>query len=563
MLILSCEDLTRLDDLQNMNLELPQRKKPGKLSFSTDPAALTKWLNDLPLINTGKSLELIDSALEQINALSIPAQNRLQTLELFTPAVRCVTDALKKKFLGKQLPLKDNNLLYATQTLELCNKMAAGYRILAEDLNGIAREQPQLAIALHRALRYLSEILLTSYRIYIQYPAGLWKTINTLYAIADANNLAQQPVTDTTLKDALPSTIETVYKQILLLSLACPYRLRQGETHLAYNTLINWAAASQLHRVGEEDAHGLFSINLQSDNPPSYRALDNANTSDTDIRILDTKNMSGQIREHLTHNNAGDIDTLQRLMLAWGDMPKRQFTRHSQHAPVKLVIGLSAIHRLALDPVQEKPENDDNIGDKHYLQDPTFESSTSFRTETTYGQVFKQPAAPDASILKGAYAADKPGSAHIESWKIADISAGGYCLLWDSEEASCAKVGELVALIEKDDIDPDKWQLGTIRRMKFTEQRGLELGVQLLSPGAKAIWAHLCKEGVNTGDKMQGILLPEIKAIKIEASLLLPSLPFRTGSKATVEDGDQTNTVSLTRQLENTGSFCQYHFTAV
>jgi len=32
---------------------------------------------------------------------------------------------------------------------------------------------------------------------------------------------------------------------------------------------------------------------------------------------------------------------------------------------------------------------------------------------------------------------------------------------------------------------------------------------------------------------------------------------------ATVEDGDQTNTVSLTRQLENTGSFSQYHFTAV
>lgn len=546
-----------------MNLELPQRKKPGKFNFNTNPAALTKWLNELPLINTGKSLELIDGALQQINALSIPAQNRQQALELFTPAVRCVTDALKKKFLGKQLPLQDNNLLYATQTLELCNKMAAGYRILAEDLNGIATEQPQLTIALHRALRYLSEILLTSYRIYIQYPAGLWKTINTLYAVADANKLAQQPVTDSTLKEALPSTIETIYKQILLLSLACPYRLRQGETRLAYNILINWAGASELHRVGEKDAHGLFSINLQSDNPPSYRVLDNADTTDTDTCILDTKNMAGQIRESLTHDNASDIDTLQRLILAWGEMPKRQFARHSQHAPVKLVIGLNAIHHLALDPTREKPENGDNIRDKHYLQDPTFESTTSFRTETAYGQSSKQPAAADANPLKGAYATDKPGSVHIESWKIADISAGGYCLLWDSDEVSCAKVGELVALIEQDDIDPDKWQLGTIRRMKFTEQRGLELGVQLLSPGARAIWAHPCKEGVNTGDKMQGILLPEIRAIKIEASLLLPSLPFRTGSMATVEDGDQKNTVSLTRQLENTGSFSQYHFTAV
>jgi hypothetical protein len=125
----------------------------------------------------------------------------------------------------------------------------------------------------------------------------------------------------------------------------------------------------------------------------------------------------------------------------------------------------------------------------------------------------------------------------IESWKIADISAGGYCLLWDSDEVSSARVGELVAL--------------------------LELGVQLLSPGARAVWARPCKEGVNTGDRTPGILLPEIKAIKVHASLLLPSLLFRTGSMATIEDGDQTDTVSLTRQLENTGSFAQYHFTSV
>jgi hypothetical protein len=526
-----------------MNLELPQRNKPGNLSFNTDPAALTTWLNDLPLINTGKSLELVDSALGQINTLSIPTQNRQQALESFTPAVMVITGALKKKFLGKQLPLKDNTLLYATQALELCNKMAIGYRILAEDLGTTATKQPQLAIALHRALRHLSELLLTSYRIYIQYPAGLWKTINALYAVADANNLAQQPVTDSSLKEAQPSTIATVYKQILLLSLACPYRLRQGEIDLAYNTLINWAGASQLYRIDERDTHGLFCVNLQSDNPPSYRALDNDNTADT--RILDTKDMSGQLRGSLADNKASDIETLQRLMLAWGDMPKRQYARHPQDAPVKLAIGLNTIHQLALEPALEASETDDNIRDKHYLQDPTFEGTTSITTGTTYGQSFKQRVAPDANPLKGAYAADAPNSAQIESWKIADISAGGYCLLWDSDEVSCAKVGELVALIEKEHIDPDKWQLGTIRRMKFTEQNGLELGIQLLSPGARAIWAHPCKEGVKTGDKMQGILLPEIKAIKVEASLLLPSLPFRTGSMATVE------------------SFSQYHFTAV
>lgn len=552
-----------------MNLELPQRKKRGKYSFNTDPAALTKWLNDLPLMNTGKSLELIDSALEQINALIIPTQNRQEALELFAPAVMCITDALKKKFLGKPQPLKGNNLLYATQTLELCNKMATGYRILAEDLRSNNAEKPQLTTALHRALRYLSEILLTSYRIYIQYPEDLWKTINTLYAIADENNLAQQSVTDITLRTPAPSTIETVYKQILLLSLACPYRLRQSEIHLAYNTLLDWADSSQLHRSDDKDTHGLFTINLQSDDPPSYRVLGNGNATDSHTRILDTKNMSEHIREGLTNNEgttrkttANDIETIQRLMLAWGVMPKRKFARHPQDASVNLVTGLSAIHQLALDPPPEEPETDDNIRDKHYLQDPTFENSTTISTGTTAGQSFQQRVAPDNNPLKGAYAADNITSPRVESWKIADISAGGYCLLWDSDEVSCAQVGELVALIEGNHADPDKWQLGTIRRMIFTEERGLELGVQLLSPGARAVWARPCREGVNTGDRIQGILLPEIKAIKVQASLLLPSMLFRTGSMATIEENNQTDTVSLTRQLENTGSFAQYHFTS-
>ena len=174
----------------------------------------------------------------------------------------------------------------------------------------------------------------------------------------------------------------------------------------------------------------------------------------------------------------------------------------------------------------------------------------------------QQTVAEDRNPLKGAYAADKPASSRIESWKIADISAGGYCLLWDSDEVSCARVGELVALIEKEPLNSSNWQSGIIRRMKFTEERGLELGIQLLSPGAKAVRVHLRKNGVSTGDRMQGILLPGTEAIKLQASLLLPSLPFRTGCIATLEDNGTTTTVELTRQLENTGSFAQYHFTS-
>jgi hypothetical protein len=552
-----------------MDQQLPQRNKPDNHSFNTGPAALTAWFNDLPLVNTGKSQELLGAALQEINTLRLPPDNRLETLERFPSPVMCVTDALKKKFLDKPLPLKGDNLVLATQTFELFNALATGFRILADDLRSRNSNKPQLVVALHRAMRYLSEILLTSYRVYIQYPAGLWKTINALYALADEHNITRQAVTDITLHAPVSSTIEAVYKQILLLSLACPYRLRQHEIHFVYNTLLDWADCSRLYNVDDKDTRGLFSINLQSDAPPSYRDLKDGDASAPYMRILDTSSMASRMREALDTSQdganqqagTGNTEIMQRLMLAWGVMPKRLFPRHPQDAPVQLVIGLNAIHQLATGPVTEEVEADENIRDTHYLQDPTFESATAFHTNPYAGKSAQQTVAKDSNLLKGAYVADKLAPSRIESWKIADISAGGYCLLWDSDEISRAQVGELVALIENDRPDSTNWQTGTIRRMKFTEERGLELGVQLLSPGARAVWVHLYKDGISTGDRMQGILLPGIEAIKLQASLILPTLPFRTGCTTTLQDNGKTETVKLTRQLENTGSFAQYHFT--
>jgi len=553
-----------------MDLQLPQRKQPGNHSFNTGPAALAAWLDDLPLINTGRSLELLDGALQQINTLMLPPDNRREALECFATPVMCVTDALKKEFLDRPLPLKGNYLVAATQTLGLCNSMATGYRILADDLRNNNRDKPRLAIALHRALRYLSEILLTSYRIYIQYPEGLWKTINALYALADERNITGHAVTDITLHPPAESSIEAVYKQILLLSLACPYRLRQKDIHFVYNTLLDWADSSQLHHMDDDKTHGLFSISLQSDAPPAYRNLNAGGASDPHTRILNTNNMASRMREQLAthqdsihqHTRADNTEIMQRLLLAWGVMPKRLFARKPQDAPVKLVIGLNAIHQLAPGAATEEPEADKDIRDQDYLQDPTFETATTFNAAPSANKRVQQTVAEDSNLLKGAYAADKQASSRIESWKIADISAGGYCLLWDSDEVSSARVGELVALYEEESRNSNNWQAGTIRRMKFTEERGLELGIQLLSPGARAVQVYLHKDGVSTGNKMQGILLPGIEAIKLRASLLLPSLPFCSGCTARLEDNGKTETVKLTRQLENTGSFAQYHFTS-
>ena len=552
-----------------MDLQLPDRRKPTGSSFDTKSDVIKAWVDDLPLINPGKSLALLDDALKQINSLSMPTRNRHETLELLAASVVCVAEAMKKVFLAKPIPLKGNNLLLATQTVELCNRMATGYRILADDLGRDDSQTSHLTVAIHRSLRYLSEVLLTNYQLYIQYPEGLWKTINSLYALAEQHDITAQTITDTTLSTPSRSTISTVYKQILLLSLACPYRLRQKEIHFVYNALMNWADTSQLHYMEGSHPHGLFAINLNADSPPSYLTLNESLTPNNHWRILDTTSMSGRIRDILDkqpgnanrYTGIGDTDILQRLMLAWGVMPKRRFARHPRSAKVGLVVGLNAIHHRVMGPETEANSKDETIEDQHYLQDPTFEAVTTVKTNRLAdgGRRIVTTGKKQAREFPDERQTD---TYRIEDWKMANISAGGYCLLWDSVDPSSAQVGELVAVNEQNNPNEDTWQPGVVRWMKCSDTYGLELGIQMLSPNAQAVWAYLDEAGVRSGSKMQGILLPEIKALKQQASLLLPTLPFRVGCIATLQTADMQDNIKLTRQLENTGSFAQYHFSA-
>ncbi|MEN8205699.1 MAG: hypothetical protein ABFS24_06780 [Pseudomonadota bacterium] len=552
-----------------MDLKLPGRKKPTDSSFNTKPDVIRAWVDELPLINTGKSWALLEDALKQINSLSIPTRNRHETLELLATSVVCVTETMKKVFLAKPIPLKGNNLLLATQTVELCKQMATGYRILVDDLGHNDSQASHLALAIHRSLRYLSEILLTNYQLYIQYPEGLWKTINSLYALAEQHDITTQVVTDTTLSTPSESTISTVYKQILLLSLACPYRLRQKEIHFFYNALMDWADISQLRCMEGSHVRGLFAVNLNADNSPSYLTLNESTTPDHHWRILDTTSMSDRIRDILDkqpgnanrYTGIGDTDILQRLMLAWGVMPRRRFARHPKSAKVGLVVGLNAIHRRVMGPEIEANSREETIGDQHYLQDPTFEAVNTLKTNRLADDG-RRIVTAGKKQLRGSRNEDLMDTSRIEAWKMANISAGGYCLLLDGVDASTAQVGELAAITEQDNLNGDAWHLGVVRWIKCSDEYGLELGTQMLSPSAQAVWACLDEAGVRSGSKMQGILLPEIKALKQQASLLLPTLPFRAGCLATLQTADTLENIRLTRQLENTGSFAQYHFSA-
>jgi len=573
-----------------MELLIPELKKSGNRIFNTKAAAVRRWVENLPLINTEGTVIQLEFALDNINSVDLPAEERFEALELLTAPVMFINGALRKKYLGKQFPLKGDNLDKATQTIDLCTRMATGYKILVVALGNRGNNDTSQAIAVHRAIRYLSEILIGNYQIYVDYPEGIWRDLHALYALAEQQGLLKQPVTDKTQAKPASSTIGDVYKQLLLLSLACPYCLRQNEIRMVYDALIQWASYSKLNPI-ESGGAGLFTCHLDSDDPPAYLVMQHKDQLDRHWRIIDTSGMTAPLQATLAERRVSSAQQtglpeekiLNRLMLAWGIMPKRRFARHQQHASVRLVVGLSAIHRVLSGPESSSASAEsveaDTIRDKQYLQDPTFERPTTIsnapRPRHNAQPVVHQVQGTDTRTvprqnnpLQGAYLATgsrgraaNTGNPRIESWKMQDMSAGGYCLLWESEDASSVQIGELVAINISSDHEEGNWQLGVVRWMKFTQEQGFWLGVQLMSPGADPVLACICSKNAAAENIMHGILLPEIKTINQQATLLLPSLPFRTGSLSTLSRGAHKEQIRLTRQIENTGSFAQFHFT--
>lgn len=573
-----------------MQLSVPDRTSPAQGAFDSRPASIKSWIAALPMANIGETTRLLHVAVNDLNHQDIPAEQRFKAMELLQKPVQYVGEHLKKHFVGQPLPLPGKNLKIAHLSRHMSLAMATGYKILiAEHLETSGRKDRKLLLAsLHRASRHLSLALLKTYQAYEPCPATVWQELHSLYRYAESQNLHDTAVSDTSLADNGSSSIGDAYRQILLLALACPYRLRHGEAEVIYNTLRTWASLAEL-RPASRPGDALFAVNLDADQPPRYRVMRDDTAQSETSRILDTKRLAAHVRKALAEIQTPGSDrkrreplresTLRRLMLAWGITPKRRFSRVKDHSQVIVSMGLSSIHYFVSGEVAF---NDANVSHEcfrelgavpplHYREPAHYGARVTREDRNKMSGLwetnFRIEGEPGLSSTELAVARAASGSAMqidtthcTQSWKMINVSAGGYCMLWDNPETTRAQVGELLGIREECDPDTFHWRLGVIRWLKFEEKRGLELGVQMLSPGAVAVAARMDTRHGRADDYTRGLLLPEIASIQQRATLLLPSPPFKVGDTAITNCHGKDVRVKLTELVENTGSFAQFQF---
>jgi hypothetical protein len=246
-----------------MQLSVPNRTTPKSGSFDSKPASVKKWIDALPMANIGETTKLLFEALSDLNHQDIPVQQRFKTLELLRKPVHFVNERMKKHFVGHPLPLDPKNLKIAHLSREMSHALATGYKVLVmEQIAGIGRKDKKLLItAIHRAIKLLTSVLLKAYQVYEPYPDCVWLEIHSLYRYAEDNRLHNSKVSDDYRLERNPSSIADTYKQILLLALACPYRLRHGEVEGIYLALEDWAAFCTLQPI-DESSSALFATNF-------------------------------------------------------------------------------------------------------------------------------------------------------------------------------------------------------------------------------------------------------------------------------------------------------------
>ncbi len=581
-----------------MEQNLPKRSPPGTQSFDTRPDAVDRWIADLPMLKVGETSRQLYNTLLELNSLEFSDQDRFATLEKLRVPIQAVIDNLKQHYLGHDFPLDEKSRRVSDLCKAMYEQLATGYRIVISDQlqkGRFRKDTRMIATALHRAMASLGLMLLNSFQVYAPYPPHVWREIHELYRIADEAKLQDGVIKDTDTQSA--TTVSNLYKQILLLALACPYRMRQGTVEIIYEKLKEWSADTSLSgMLNAGNPSGMFVINLMSDDPPTYLILNSGNFDSENSRILNTGQIDERVSQEIARlkkngSKLGDRDLheshLRRLLLAWGVMPKRKFTRHDKESTALVAMGLSAAHYFV-------------SGEQAFHSSGDVQTAINFSSTARYsaaetrqsrdqgpdlwelGSVNRQRSVNTVQLvdfneekfraqqeaMKGSAetdeVADKPAADPYQTkpWQMVNVSAGGYRLLWDSREGSKAEVGELIGIRESNEPDSFHMGLGVIRWMKVSDELGVELGVQMISPGAVAVGTRQ-EKGSKEQEYLRSLLLPEIAAIGQPATLITPTLPYRAGDRIVVNSHGKELMVELVKLVENTGTFAQFQFRAL
>ncbi len=583
--------VTILEIQKSLGFKIPERMAAPAGSLLLDPREVSNWVSRLPVANVGETSRQVFKTIVEFNRLEIPHLNRLKIAELFRRPISYISDNLRKYYFDSPFPLSAKSRKIAVLNRELYTELALAYKIfiesaLADGTDKIDRKL--LVVAMHRVMSLLNRVVYQSVIVYDPIPEGAWKEIHHLYSYAEQNGIHDLPVKDGNDGDSVTS-ITTLYKQALLFSICSPYRMRQREIDAVRRSLAAWSQLATLGKPTDESLSPFdFVARLSSDSPPLHHVLETDESAHL-CRVINTEPLVKTLREAFDNlpsdNSSSEVSSstptvskhlLRQLIQILSAAPKREFVRTKLNFELKVAVGVTAIHSL-LNPVSEqqtispeqRPDNELDWIDQaagnplslaHYTLPESKLTLEGFDESIQETIIASSGCEPGFSLGGAPVWASRPMDQKHETFacKTINESAGGYCINWQGIHAPKIKIGEVIGVQSATILN--QFAIGISRWMRNLPGVGFQLGMQMIAPNASAVLIHHLRGDDPTNHAQKCLMLPELKASGQPASLLLPTLPFKTGDLVIINETGSERKARLTHLIETTGAFSQFHF---
>ena len=553
-----------------MNFELPSTGSERSPAF-VNAIACQDWLVTVPLANAVQAQSMFLRQLNLLHRFDLPADDRLAILEALRGPVVDVQEDAAKKFAARPLPFAPPEQAALESTLAVWHMLAMGYLrcfdALCAQHGGLASSHAldvlrtqcaanpetaaRAALLTQRTLSVFADWQVDLCRGEQLPDAAYWAKLNQLFAAAETLGVAGRPVDDPVRHGSTPSSALAAFAECHLLSTASPYEL--PARHLAWvaRWARRWGAKLSLLRTPPEDIRNRavpLWVDLGGDKPACYapRATAGGRWLETTelrksliarIALLEQGRAPAELQlgDDVTQPAAGQL--LQRALQRWckGGAERREL-RHAASGSCSVVVGFEGVHyQLSGGKVFHAPTRDELTLRREREE-----------METFGGRRYSKQAngTPDGPKLEDWRI--------VDDWQLLNQSAGGLRLARSLINGVRIGAGQLIATRPH---DAARYSLASVRWALREPGDALAAGIQVFPGEPQAAAVRVIEASGKPSSWRPAFMLPEIAALRIPASVVLPAGSFRLDRKVEVMVDDDVQVLKLFRVLDHGAEF--------
>lgn len=269
-------------------LVIPEQEDSLELLARYKKESVNQWLSELPTANPNLVARLFYNFVEDSNKIKMTAQQRLDVLEQLRPAFLNVEEFLRSRLMLSNFPKGDSEQKIFSFLISIELNFTIGYWIITRELtirNSKWFQGKNIAIAIQRTIKGLSEIVITHYLMFLTAPEWVWIDLHSLYKLSLKTKKESVRVADAARFPVKVNTVEESYKQILLLSLANPAGLMQKEIGPIYKFIGNICQMVKIESQPVNNQEKQCIILMDEDNGPFFDLTGVA--TDSSVMYLD------------------------------------------------------------------------------------------------------------------------------------------------------------------------------------------------------------------------------------------------------------------------------------